>query len=340
MGCHNLIEPSPITQIQIKQTSTVYKTYHQLLKVHSRTEATTLVKDYCLNTSPKTFEDQLAYLEFLYMNDFYQEAESLLNTEPFTDEATALYQILLDRKKSPLTYQQLRKLESLEFQHPSTQCLHFFTIVYGYYDLKRYTGLDKYMEDCFESLNKVNEPLFHYFMKLRFEELAFQHYWKTNNILLAKKHAYKYLNKVISPHQLCKMNHILALCHVFDSFEYSFEYAQTALEIAKDYELESSINSIENHTIPFICAFHQRTEHITTADPIETAHLAIADRDFKKAQHILLPLKNPTPFQQTYLGVATNSKEMLISAHERFKHENGDLFFANLPIHYLNRYLF
>ncbi|GGF30319.1 hypothetical protein GCM10010954_31830 [Halobacillus andaensis] len=334
MGCHNLIEPSPIMEIQMNTISNIYQTYHHLLKMHPKDKATQLTKEFCLKTVPISLEEQLARLEFLYMNDYHDEVKALIHSPHFTYEATSLYHVLISRKEKLLTHQELRWLESLTFTHPSIQCLHYFTIVYGYYDLKQYAGFDKYMDLCNQAVHKINEPLFHYFMKLRLDEITFHHYWKMNHTLLARKYAYKFINKVISPNQLCKMNHHLALSHVFDSFEASYGYAQTALSIAKKNNLVFAVASIEHHTIPFICAFHQKTEGITSPDPVEMAHIAIAEENFDKATEHLAALDELTPFQETYLGIATLNKELLLHAHHRFKYELNDSFFARLPLEY------
>ncbi|MCP3027987.1 AimR family lysis-lysogeny pheromone receptor [Halobacillus sp. A5] len=337
MGCHNLIEPSPIMQIQMSKKSTIYQSYHQFLKIHPKDHASQLTKDVCLNTLPLSIEEQLARLEFLYMNDYHEEMNTLVHSPYYSHEAAFLYRVLMKRRQNLLTYKDLQWLESITFHHPSIQCLHYFIIVYAYYDLKQYSGFDKYIDLCQQALHKINEPLFHYFMKLRLDEAAFHHYWKANHTLLARKYAYKFINKVIAPSQLCKMNHHLALSHLYDSYEKSYDYALAALAIAEKSNLAAAISSIRNHTIPFICAFHNQTDNITSPDPVETAHLAIAENKFAKAKEILSALDYLTPFQQTYLGVATADRKMLLDAHTRFTCDLNDFFFAKLPLLYLKR---
>lgn len=77
---------------------------------------------------------------------------------------------------------------------------------------------------------------------------------------------------------------------------------------------------------------------MTTPDPIETAHLAIADKEFTKAIAILENLETWTSFQECYMGAASKNIRLLENAHHRFIHELGDQFFALLPRHYLKRF--
>ncbi|WP_431803981.1 AimR family lysis-lysogeny pheromone receptor [Halobacillus andaensis] len=206
-----------------------------------------------------------------------------------------------------------------------------------YYDLKRYTVLDKYTEACYITLHKVREPLFYYYMSLRFDELSFQHYWKTNNLILARKYAFKYISKVLAPRKLCSMHHNLSQSYVFESFPFSMHHAKQALQIALQHDFPSEINSIKHNTIPFIAAYHRRTLNVSTPDVVETAHIALAENKKDRAVEILSSLQSLTPFQESYLGLATGNSPMLDHAHERFRSEYGDLFFAMLPKFYLNR---
>ncbi|MGP4076095.1 AimR family lysis-lysogeny pheromone receptor [Halobacillus sp. K22] len=337
MVSYQVIEPSPLHQLQLNYTSSLYEIYIPLLKTLSKQEAILHASQYCLTHPPEKLEDQIAYLEFLYMNDFFKEVDILIHTNNLDSRLIYLYRLLLERLNSKPSKVQSQSLQQEEFLHPSLQCLHLFTIIYHYYDLKEYTGLDKYLEQIDEAMNAVNEPLTLYYMKIRYNELLFQHYWKTNNPLLAKKYAYKITNTELSPKKICRVYHNLALCNVFTDYQTSMEQAVKACEVAEKYSLERFAEIIKIHTIPFIAAYHLQTEKVTTPDPVETAHLAIADRDFTKAIRILENLERWTPFQECYMGAASKNAHLLENAHHRFIHELGDQFFAILPKHYLKR---
>ncbi|UOQ91666.1 AimR family lysis-lysogeny pheromone receptor [Halobacillus shinanisalinarum] len=334
---HKVIEPSRLSEAQMNEVSTIYQIYHDQLRHTSSKKAAKATMHYCLSGAHVKTEDQLASYEFLYMNDYFWELDTALSTQHDGSEIPLLYRVLLTRYSKPLTTEDLKWLQTLSFSHPSLKCLHLFTLVYAYYDIKQYTGLDKYVDECYDALLHVNEPLFYYYMKLRFDELLFQHYWKTNNLLLAKKYIYKVLNTDLSPRKLSSMNHNLALCHLYEDYDLAIGYACTGLGIARENNLVKAIKSIQNYTIPFISAFHKRTQNITTPDKVEMAHLAIAKGDSKTGEAILSRLSSLTPFQECYLGLATSDRAMLNRAHNRFIKEYGDHFFAQLPLYYLER---
>ncbi|WP_173915507.1 AimR family lysis-lysogeny pheromone receptor [Halobacillus sp. Marseille-Q1614] len=332
---HKIIEPEQFAGIQMKNFSFLYEIYHQFLKTTSKEKATQMTKQYCLTNPPVNMDEELAYLEFMYMNGFFDDLKTFTSSDQFSSETTFLYKILLIRKQRRFTPKELNHLEQLSFSPPSIKCLHLFTLVYLYYDLKTFTGLDKFMDQCLSQISEIKEPLFYYYMKLRFNELAFQHYWKTNNTILAKKYAYKVINCTLSPETQVTMYHNLSLCYLFEGFKLSMINAQIALKKANGYGRLKDAATLRNRTIPFICAFHQQTDNISTPDPIETAHLALASNKRDKAIQILTSLKRMTPFQESYLGLALKDKKMLHQSHQRFIQENGDHFFALLPKYYL-----
>ncbi|MBM7553772.1 AimR family lysis-lysogeny pheromone receptor [Thalassobacillus pellis] len=337
MGNH-IIEPSPIHQLHMKHTSSIYDLYLTLLDDHPQEKATQIVKEYCLSNFPHTMEDQLAYLEFFYMNDYFTDLEYFLQSYQVDDQAKVLYGILYRRVHKKFTSEDLEWVETLHFEHPSLHCLHIFTKIYGYYDLMKFTGMDKFMDVIYQALLRVEEPLFHYYMKLRYNEVLFNHYWKTDYPLLAKKHAYKIINIELSPRRKCQIHHNLALCSLYDGYNAAIDHANIALNIARLHGFEGVISGITNHTIPFIAAFHQKTDGIDTPDPVEKAHLFLARGEYPEAIAILEKLESLTPFQECYLGFARRDRAMMNNSYHRFISENGDYFFARLPKTYLERF--
>lgn len=337
MEIHHTIEPDRLNQLHLNYASPIYRVYHKHLCHQTKVEAAESTRKFIQSSTFSLFEDQLAAIEFLYMNDYLTDVEVQLSQGGYDQDITKLYRIIVDRKKIPLTSKETRDIESFEFTHPSLQVLHLFLLVYAHNDMKKYGSMDKYMDVILESLLKINEPLFHYYMKLRFDELTFQHYWKTNNILLAKKFAYKFINAGLSPKKQAAMNHHLALCHVFEDYHTAMSYVDKSLEITKQYELNRYKQILLNNTAPFIAAFHEKAENIHTTDLVEKAHVAIANNDRSTGIRILSSLGSLTPFQESYLGLAKRDLTMLENAKRRFIHDNGDLFFAQLPEHYMKR---
>ncbi|MBA2176752.1 hypothetical protein H0266_17825 [Halobacillus locisalis] len=334
---YHALEPKPIQTLQVNHTSFVYQYYLEQLKSYDRKMAIMRTKDFCMDQQSMDKEEQIATLEFLYMNDYMDELSHLIGHHSLDHEVHLIYGILLNRFGDGQFNPPLMWLKSLQFSHPSLHCLHQLIIVYRYFDLKKYSGLDAYLEKCDEALQKVNEPLALYYFELRYHELLFNHYWKTNNSLLARRYAYKIINKELSPRKTTMVQHHLALTYVFESYETSMDHAVKALHIAEEYNLTKHIISIKDRTIPFISAFHRVTDDVTTPDFVETAHLEIAREQYVPAIRMLKSLDTLTPFQESYLGFALKDKGMLKNAHQRFLKESGDLFFAQLPELYLER---
>ncbi len=335
-----VIEPTRFNRIHMNYLSPAYKFYHHQLKdAESDTIAAERTREFCFTHKQTELEDQLAMMEFLYMNDYFTDLEKALEFEYLHSEVKDLYRIVLDRKTTRLTEQDLQEMETMEFEHPSLKCIHLFLLVYAYYDMKKFAGMDKYTEDIQEALFTINEPLFHYFMKLRFDELTFHHYFKTNSLVLARKFAYKYISSGLAPKKQATMHSHLALTYAFEDYETSLEYLKQTKRIADDHNLTAISQSVTENSIPFISAFHHRTENVKTNDPVEIAHLSIARGNPEKAIEILESRSSLSPFQQSYLGLAKKDLALLRDAKHRFVHDNGDMFFAQLPEHYMKRIL-
>ena len=177
----------------------------------------------------------------------------------------------------------------------------------------------------------------YYYLNQRYQELLFHHLWKTDNSILANRHAYKMVNTELSPRKKTQMYHNLALCNLYNGFDSAIEPLTKSLEIAEEYDLHTFIRMVKNQTLPFISAFHQKTKGVATSDPVEHAHLALARGDNDTATRILKSISDLSPFQESYLGLATQDTRMLKRSYQRFIHEQGDHFFARVPLEYLKR---
>ncbi|RWZ52293.1 hypothetical protein EQV77_15300 [Halobacillus fulvus] len=333
----HVLEPKPIHSLQMVYTSDLYEHYSGLLKSHSKMTASDLSRQYCLTIRPDGIENQLAYAEFLYMNGYIRELNIVMRKFDFDEDIVFLYEVMLTRIHLGDYEFPEEWLDHRSFTHPSLKCLHKFIYLYYYYGRKKFSKLDQCIEICDELLRSVNEPLVHYYFQLRYNELLFHHYWKTNNPLLARRYAYKIINTELSPRKSTTMHHSLALTHVFESYELAMDQACNALHIALEYDLPEK-DEIRHRTIPFIAALHQKVEKdMDTPDLVESAHLDLARGDHDLAASKLKTLTSLTPFQQCYLGAALGDRNELIHSRERFITEYGDQFFAQLPDFYLNR---
>ncbi|MFG6119647.1 AimR family lysis-lysogeny pheromone receptor [Thalassobacillus sp. B23F22_16] len=335
MEDYQVIEPSRVDQWKMTVPSSIYITYHHLLKDHSREKATEMTKNFCMQHKLTQKETVIA-LEFLYMNGYFDEVRTILAKGEVESPYNFFYTLLKNRKSgSKIKLSEARKLRSIKQEDAAAEALRLFLLVYHYYDSKKYGILDNYVDDIHFVMNQINKPLLKYYYQLRFDELMFQHYWKVNMGVIAKKYAYRVINATLSPEKKSGMYHHLALTDVFDDYHSSMNHLQTSITLAKKYGLTNSLYELKEQSLPFIAAFHRKTDGVTTRDLVETAHLAIARNHRKQADEILSSLTSLTPFQETYLGVARNDRLLLHKAYQRFKNEYGDHFFARLPFYYL-----
>ncbi|KHE68658.1 AimR family lysis-lysogeny pheromone receptor [Halobacillus sp. BBL2006] len=337
MKNHMVLEPNPVQKLQFNYSSDLYIVFKRLLESYPHQIATEKARKYCLSESPTRFEDAIARMEFLYMNDYLEDLERIIASEKLDKDLSFLYQLLLKRTEKKVTEEDIEELVSISFDHPTLQCLSIFTLIYYNYDINRFIVLDKYIEACDKGIRMINQPLIHYYFKLRYNELLFNHYWKTDNTLLARRYAYKIINTELSMKKSVMVHHNLSLTYVYDDYDSAMEQALFALHLAEENEIKSQVVSLTQRTIPFIAAFHEKAGHIVTPDKVETAHLSLAKKDFQKAREILESLDALTPFQECYLGLATKDRALIKNSKERFIHEYGDLFFARLPDYYLKR---
>ncbi|TGB01873.1 AimR family lysis-lysogeny pheromone receptor [Halobacillus salinus] len=337
MSNDQVLKPRAIKSLQMNYQSKVYLYYLAMLREFPKDLALERTSHFCTEMSFEIVEDQVACLEFLYMNNYLAEMKQVIQDSVLDGEVKLIYEIVLNRMDEQLSEHPLLWLKSLHFSHPSLHCLHQFIMVYRYFDIKRYGGLDPYIENCDQALQQVNEPLALYFFEQRYHELLFNHYWKTDNTLLARRYAYKLINKELSQRKMIMIQHHLALTYAFENYHLALDHSYKALDNAEKSGLTHHIVSIKHRTIPFISALHKRTENVSTPDLVETAHLAIANDEYEEAARMLGSLRNRTPFQDCYYGVAIRDKQLVEQARSRFLKENGDHFFAKLPSLYANR---
>ncbi|MCA0972601.1 AimR family lysis-lysogeny pheromone receptor [Halobacillus litoralis] len=336
MKDYQVLKPKAIQTLQMDYDSIVYDVYLDKLRNFSKEEAVEQTRAFCLIMRSHNIEDQIACLEFLYMNDFIEDVVQVLNSGVLNDDVKLLYRMTMERLGS--SYEQsLHWLKSLHFSHPSLHCLHQAIMAYRYFDMNMYQGLDGYIESYDQALQQVNEPLALYFFERRYHELLFHYYWKSNHILLARRYAYKLINKELSPRKKTTILHYLTLTYAFESYEVAMGHAYEALHYAEEHNQVKQIPSLKHRTIPFIAALHRQTADVTTPDFVETAHLAIADGRYEEGAAMLQSFEDLTPFQECYLGFALRDEKMIYNSERRFIDERGDRFFAQLSHEYRRR---
>ncbi|MCT2538276.1 AimR family lysis-lysogeny pheromone receptor [Aquibacillus koreensis] len=317
----------------------------QMLKVTEKEEiAINKMRALCLQA--KSEENMRKGLEFIQVHGSMEELDALINRNLATNQRAnvdwaIMYQLVNERKKyinqpnkdNMQLQELLEKVKALgEQQDVELQCLRDFLHVYCYFDMKRYSELGKFTDRLLSSIDQIKDPLIMELFTTRLDKVIVIYHWKRNEMIIARKFGYRVLNRTSSAHKKIDMHNTLALGYLFDNFQQAIYHANQAKELAENEGFTLALDRINNKTIPFIAAFHRKTEGITSNDPSEQAHLALANDDVETCVNILKTMEPLTPFQQYYLGKATRDEDLLMASYQRFMKERSDFFFARLPL--------
>ncbi|KGX93059.1 hypothetical protein N781_13975 [Pontibacillus halophilus JSM 076056 = DSM 19796] len=300
-----------------------------------------LAREFILNC--QSYENQRVGMEFLYMNGFHEEMQRLIeqnrNSENKVNQEWAeVYQIILHRKQ-----QKKFKGELIDFSNgfktedPSLNCLLIFIKIYGYFELDQYEVLNDLLDTSLTPLMlNVDDTLLRIYFQLRENEMLFLYHWKRNETKIARKYAKNIIDNVFNQEKKCYVLIVLALTYTFDDYRKSDEYLQEAMDIADQYHLDFYDYTIRNLVYPFIYGVNGITEGIETDDLVEKAHLMAVKGDKETALDILSKKNSLTPFQEYYMGLATDDNHYFYNSYDRFVKEK-DYFYAQLPLNELRK---
>ncbi|KGP72101.1 AimR family lysis-lysogeny pheromone receptor [Pontibacillus yanchengensis] len=319
----------------------LFSVLQQLSKKYDEETKLQLTKEFCLQCHSD--ENSRVGMEFLYMNGLYTELKTLidkntLSTNSLNKELADIYSFMLNRrvnKEGDLL--KFTKDYSFNVQDPTVECLIIFMKIYGYFQRLEYERFEEFQEELTERLLNIDNTLLRIYFQIRENELLFLFHWKKGQVKIARRYGLSILENTLNQEKKCDMLVDLGLTYLFEDYQKTMDYIKTAEEIATSYQLNYYIKGINNKVIPFVCAFHGKTEGVKTEDTAEKAHLLIKSGDIEKGISILETLENKTPFQEYYLGIATNDIDLLKRSYHRFLNEQNDYFFAQLPKHHIEK---
>lgn len=295
-----------------------------------------LVRNLCLQSNKD--EIMKKGMEFLYMNGFYKDLQFLIDKNNKSENKSnnqwaIIYQLMIDRKLNHITPQEIvHHSAKLHIDEPELLCLREFLINMSHYDMREFGRIGNFIEKQQHLFETISDPFLISFFNIRMYEALFVYYWVRNELIMARKYAFRVLNLTQNPRTKAAVNINLALTYTFDTYQQGIHHLNEARTISKEYGLLSNINAIKNQNIPFISAYHKRVAGVTTNDKSEQAHIEIAKGNHKKAESILRNLPIDTPFQMYYMGLATNDKNLLYQSYNYFIEKRSDHFFSKLPI--------
>ncbi|QDP41629.1 AimR family lysis-lysogeny pheromone receptor [Radiobacillus deserti] len=305
-------------------------------KMYSPKEAITMAKEYCLRTTSES--DMRVGLEFLYMNGFDHDLHNLIkkniqSTNPLNRQWGHMYELQLARKNQTLSGPKLlERLQKMNVYSPELCILKNFLQIYIHYGAHHFGALSNYLDEQYELLKQVEDPFLHRLFETRLHEVLFIYYWKRNELVLARKHAFQVLNETFSLDRQANIHTNLALTYVLEDYEQSITHIEESIELAKYYHNDFLIRLNVNKNLPFIAAFNHKPKDITTEDLAEQAHLEIAKGNSIIAIQLLEKLPYESPFTLYYLGLAKQNKDLLKQSYYEFIEKRSDYFFSKLPL--------
>ncbi|ASK62098.1 hypothetical protein CFK37_07945 [Virgibacillus phasianinus] len=303
---------------------------------HDEQTVLELVRKLCLQSNKS--EIMKKGMELLYMNGFYYDLQALIDKNNKSEHRSnkqwaAIYQLMMDRKLNKISPQEvLHHADMLQSEEPEVICLIEFAKISAHHALHDFGKIGNFLDKQQSLYDAVCDPFLLSYFDIRLYQFMFIYYWVRNELIMARKYAFRVLNLTQNPKTKISINVNLALTYAFDTYQQGMHHLNEAKKIAKEHGLMEDLNIIQNQDIPFLSAHHKRVKGISTYDKSEQAHIEIAKGNHRKAANILRQLPLDTPFQLYYLGLATNDKDLLYQSYNWFIEKRSDHFFARLPV--------
>ncbi|MFD1036833.1 AimR family lysis-lysogeny pheromone receptor [Virgibacillus byunsanensis] len=331
----------PNSIISMKNTNDLTMSQLILVLTHEHDQATVneLIRKFCLqSTSSEIIKKGM---EFLYINGYYNDLQILINKNseincPSHKSWATVYQMMLDRKKMQKTPQTiLQLLNNFQTDEPELKCLIEFLKIAAYYDLNQFDRVGNFLDQQQQLFVEVEDQYLLSNFNNRLYQHLFLYYWVRNELIMARKYAFRVLNQTSNPKTKANLHVNLGLTYTFDTYFQGMYHLSEALKITNKHNLKNIKNVIEQQNIPFLSAVFQKVEGISTDDKSEQAHIEIAKGNLLKSKEILQDIPINSPFRVYYLGMAEQNKDILLQSYKSFVEERSDHFFSRLPLNAL-----
>ncbi|WP_373893952.1 AimR family lysis-lysogeny pheromone receptor [Virgibacillus sp. CBA3643] len=277
-------------------------------------------------------------MEFLYVNGFYEDLQILIQKNWGSENSSnrdwaRVYQLTIDRKLTRYHPSEIvRKAENMKTDEPELKCLLEFVKVTAYYNMNQYNKVGNFLENYQYLFQQVDDRIMVSFFTIRLHHIFLTYYLLRNELIMARKYAYRILNQ--TSNNLTKVDvHIkLGLSYTFDSYFQGMHHLAEALKLAREHQLTKHIRVIEHQNIPFLAAHFNQVDNIKTDDKSEQAHIEIAKGNYTGAITILNELPTDSAFKLYYMGRAKQDKKMLLQSYNYFIEKRSDFFFCRLPL--------
>ncbi|SEP73917.1 hypothetical protein SAMN05216232_0739 [Virgibacillus subterraneus] len=324
----------------ITMTSNNQYTLEQVLQVlkqeHDEQTANRLARNFCLQTTSNEISKK--GMEFLYMNGYYHDLQKLINKNKVSDcisnqKWAAVYQVTIDRKyKRYSPSETIKQLGNIVTDEPALQCLIEFVKINIYHSMNDYSQFGNSLEKQQYLFEKIEDRFLLSLFQIRLNQSLFVFYLIRNEVIMARKYAFRVLNDTTCPKTKINVHTNLGFSYLFDTYFQGMYHMSEALKIAKKNDLQTDVAVTEQRNIPFLSAHFKKVEGMTTTDKSEQAHIEIAKGNNAKAESILSEVPIDSPFKMYYLGLAKQDKHILLQSYNSFIENRSDYFFSRLPL--------
>lgn len=301
-----------------------------------------MMKRLCLQSS--SLDIQKKGMEYLYVQGFVEELETMItrnssSAHPSNRAWGRIYRILLDqlliRKSHRETIEELDEFEtSGAFMTKEPELLFLIEVARAkaYYGLQQYDRLGKIIGTEQQYFSKIEERMLKLYFKARMYEIYVSYHLMRNELIMARKYAYRLLNFTNNPLIHTGLHMQLGLSYTYETYEKGMFHFKQALEITENHEMPAIQYYLKNTLIPFFSAHFEKAENISTPDIGEQAHIELSKGNTDKAIDLLTRLPEKSAFHLYYLGIATKDKGILLKSYNQFIERHSDHFFSRLPM--------
>lgn len=327
----------PIRFLDRKMELTLGDVIQILSLEHHEQTVKELIRKYVLQS---TSDDIIKIgLEFLYMNGFQEDLQLLIRKNQKSTNASnrnwaVIYQMMINHQQKQYSPRELlQQLNCFHTDEPELKCLAAFLRTSIFFNLHDYDQVGNLLENQTDSLELIEDGFLRTNFKIRLSENLFTYYWIRNELIIARKYAYRALNNTTSPLVKIRIHNNLGLSYIFDTYSQGMYHLSTALELAKQHHLTDYVYKLEQCSIPFLCAHFNKVDGgIQSEVTKEQAYIEIAKGNYTKAEELLRDVSMENPFALYYMGVAKCDKQLLMQSREFFIEKQSNYFFSRLPL--------
>ena len=293
----------------------------------------------CLHSTSRNIQKR--GMEYLYIYGYLKELDMLIERNIDSEDPSnriwgLIYRAMLDQVlRKDTSCETLQKLDYFTKQYTITEPELLFLVEVIKEEAYQFSGdinrVGNLMVTCQQYLPAIEERIMVSFFKIRVNRMYMTYHLKRNELIMARKYAYRTLTMTDSlrAHAIIHMH--LGLSYTFETYEKGIYHLNKALETSKASNFHYLAHILENNSIPFLSSHFNKVGNLKTTDKSEQAHIELAKGNKSKVIEMLDNIPDKSPFELYYLGKAKEDRSILIESHTQFIERRSDFFFSRLP---------